>query len=192
MKKIIVLLAFLMVFTSCGNQDKGSKNIRMMHWGGPPEIKLLREITDELKKDKGIIVDQERAPSGNPYMEKVLTLIAGGTPPDVVFVEVNNFKKFALKGVLVDLMPYIKKDKDIKVSDYYEQVIDRFSIDGKLYVLPRDIAPICVIYYNKNIFDEAGIKYPTDDWDRDKFLEIAKQLTAFNSKGVMSQYGYVD
>jgi len=196
MKTARILSVITIIFaaiTGCspGNKTDGTK-IRMMHWGGPPEIKLVREIINEIKEEKNITVTQERAPSGNPYMEKVLTQIAGGTPPDVLFVEVNNFKEFALKGVLEDLTPYINKDKDIKISDYYKKIIDRFTINGKLYVIPRDIAPICVIYYNKKLFDEAGLSYPKDDWDIDEFLETAKKLVKIDSKGRMAQFGFLD
>jgi ABC-type glycerol-3-phosphate transport system substrate-binding protein len=188
-KSIVLLLLFItFIFNPC---QAGNK-IRIMHWGGQQEIAVISNILKELKKEKGIDAEQDRAPSGNPYMEKVLTQIAGGSPPDVLFVEVNNFKEFALRGVLEDLTPYIENDKTINIKDYYPEIIDRFTTDGHLYVIPRDIAPICVVYYNKKIFDEAGVQYPTDDWDWNQFLEIAKKLVKKDAKGNVIQFGYLD
>jgi multiple sugar transport system substrate-binding protein len=125
-------------------------------------------------------------------MEKVLTQIAGGTPPDVLFVEVNNFKEFALRGVLEDLTPLLLNDKSINIKDYYPEIIDRFTIDGHLYVIPRDIAPICVIYYNKKMFREAGLAYPKEGWNWDQFLETAKKLVKKDAQGKTVQFGFLD
>lgn len=184
------LIYFIFIFFIF--QINAKNKIRIMHWGGQQEMAAISKILKELKKEKGIDADQDRAPSGNPYMEKVLTQIAGGSPPDVLFVEVNNFKEFALRGVLEDLTPYLEKDKTINIKDYYPEIIDRFKVNGRLYVIPRDIAPICVVYYNKKIFDEAGIKYPTDDWDWNQFLEISKKLVKKDTKGNIIQFGYLD
>jgi len=185
---VLVMFAF-----SCMNGNKQGK-IRLMHWGGVPEIKLINQIIADIKKEKGIEVVQERASSGNPYMEKVITQAAAGYAPDVLFVEVGNFKEFVDRGLLVDLTPYIEKDKgkDFNIKDYYPQIIDRFTLDGKLYVIPRDIAPECVIYYNKKMFDEAGVPYPKNDWTWKDLLDTAKKLTKKDAKGRITQFGFLD
>ncbi|MCX7698146.1 MAG: extracellular solute-binding protein, partial [Candidatus Goldbacteria bacterium] len=146
MKRLLSFLfcvILLMFFTGCGGQKK-TADLRFMYWGDVAEIKIIKDMVDKFEKDTKLKVSAERAPSGPPYMEKVLTQFAGGSAPDVLFVEVNNFKQFAQKGVLEDLNPYLEKETTIKKSQFYPEIIDRFTIDGKLYVLPRDIAPICV------------------------------------------------
>jgi len=198
MKKFLVIflavaaiIATIVVFHGCSNEPP--KKLRLMYWGDVQEIKIITEMVAKFEKDTGITVSAERAPSGPPYMEKVLTQLAGGNAPDVLFVEVNNFKSFADKGVLEDLAPYIATDPELKMKDFYPEIIDRFTVDNKLYVLPRDIAPICVVYYNKKMFDKAGVKYPTDDWSwPDGFLKIAKKLTKKDANGRITQYGFVD
>ncbi len=197
MKKFLVIflavagiIASIIMFNGCSNV--APKKLRLMYWGDVQEIKIITEMVEKFEKDTGITVSAERAPSGPPYMEKVLTQMAGGSAPDVLFVEVNNFKTFAEKGVLEDLAPYIAQDTELKMKDFYPEIIDRFTIDGKLYVLPRDIAPICVMYYNKKMFDKAGVKYPKDDWDWNGFLKIAKKLTKKDANGRVTQFGFVD
>lgn len=156
---VLVLLLLIFILTACQKgQQKSSDMLRFMYWGDVQEIEIISNLVKQFEKDTKIKVSAERAPSGPPYMEKVLTQFAGGNPPDVLFVEVNNFKKFAEKEVLEDLTPYLEKETAFKKKDFYPQIIDRFTINNKLYVLPRDIAPICVVYYNKKLKIEAGGK----------------------------------
>lgn len=189
----------LMQVAACGKTKheltaEETKNaIRLMHWGDLIEMNNNKKIIDDIKGKKGIDVIQERAPANN-YIEKALTLAAAGMAPDVMFVEVGNFKAFVDKGLLVDLTDLIKDDpdKDFNIKDYYPEVIDRFTVNGRLYVVPRDIAPICVIYYNKKLFNEAGLPYPKDDWTWDDFLKTAQKLVKKDASGRFVQYGFLD
>jgi ABC-type glycerol-3-phosphate transport system substrate-binding protein len=199
MRKVFLILASvlaaaaLVFFVGCkGGTGLGGKTIRFMYWGDTSEIQIIKTMVEKFEKETGVKVSAERAPSGPPYMEKVMTEFAGGSAPDVLFVEVNNFKEFASKGVLEDLTPYLEKDTTMKKSDFYDAIIDRFTVDGSLYVIPRDIAPICVVYYNKTMFDEAGVKYPKEDWNWNDMLKIAKKFVKKDANGVPTQYGYVD
>jgi multiple sugar transport system substrate-binding protein len=197
-KGFLILLAVLSVLslvflTGCkGGPVLGGNTLRFMYWGDTSEITIIKEMIAKFEKETGVKVSAERAPSGPPYMEKVLTQFAGGSAPDVLFVEVNNFKQFAQKGVLEDLTPYMEKETKLKTSDFYKEIIDRFTVGNSLYVLPRDIAPICVVYYNKKMFDESGLKYPKDNWDWNDMLKLAKKLVKKDSNGIPTQYGYVD
>ncbi len=189
---VLTVIAVAFAFSGCGKKGFGGGTLRFMYWGDVAEIEIINNQIAKFTKDTGIKVSAERAPSGPPYMEKVLTQFAGGSAPDVLFIEVNNFKKFAEKDILEDLTPYLENETAFKKEDFYPQIIDRFTVDNKLYVLPRDIAPICVVYYNKNLFDEAGIKYPTDNWNVKEFLLKAQKLTKKDSNGKVIQFGFVD
>ncbi len=197
MRKVLLLAVVLgifgLLFGGCGKMGGGKQgDLTFMYWGDVAEIQIIKQMIAKFEKDTGLKVDAQRAPSGPPYMEKVITQIAGGAPPDVLFVEANNFKEFAQKGVLEDLTPYLEKEKAFKRSDFYPKIINRFT-DGKaLYVLPRDIAPICVVYYNKKAFDEAGVKYPKDDWTWTDMVRIGKRLVKKDANGMVTRFGYVD
>jgi multiple sugar transport system substrate-binding protein len=188
----VLALTAVLIFTGCNKPLGGTNKIRFMYWGDVSEIEIINQAVADFEKATGVKVSAERAPSGPPYMEKVLTQFAGGSAPDVLFVEANNFKKFADKDVLEDLTPYLDKETAFKKSDFYPQIIDRFTVDNKLFVLPRDIAPICCVYYNKNLFDEASVKYPTDDWSWKDLLSKGLKLVKKDAQGRIVQYGYVD
>lgn len=115
------------------------------------------------------------------YEDKMRTLLAAGTTPDVMRVNDDYVVGYASKGQLRDLMPYITK-ADWKREDMFEKIYDFALKEGHYWVISAGNQPR-LIYYNKNMFDEAGIPYPPSDWDPDKgwtwddFLQTAKALT---------------
>ncbi len=100
--------------------------------------------------------------------------------------------EFQPRGLLEPLNAYLDKDPEVHLKDYYPQSLDAFTIGGKLYGLPRDISVIAVVYYNKALFQKAGLPFPTDHWNWDDFLEITRKLTARDAKGNVTCWGFVD
>jgi multiple sugar transport system permease protein len=139
--------------------------IRFRYWGDVKETAIIKGMVQKFEETHpGVHVSAERAPAGNPYVQKVLVEFAGGTPPDVLFVETNIFVTLADKGVLMPLNGFMRDDPSFRLADYYQEIVNRFTVRGQVYTIPRDIAPVACIYYNKKIFDAAGIPYPSDDW----------------------------
>lgn len=186
------ILGSFLFFSGCGS--KGSKSgpteIKVTFWGTPEEVDIItHSIEDWQKEHAGIKVVFEHTPYTG-YDSKVLTRIAGGAAPDVITTEVNYFVTFASKGVLEDLTPFVKEDPEFRSSDFFPQILDRFTVDGKLEAIPRDVAPFACVFYNKELFDQAGVPYPTDDWNWDDLLRIARALTKKDSNGRTLQYGF--
>ena len=69
-------------------------------------------------------------------------------------------------------------------------MVDRYTVNGKVLGIPRDTAPMACVYYNKKLFDEAGLPYPTDDWDWNDLLAKAQKLTKVDKDGKVIQYGF--
>lgn len=109
------------------------------------------------------------------YMTKLPTILAGGAVPDVIHQHVSIVQDYAAKGALTDLTPYMQQDGVLK-EDYIPALFDAFSHAGKVWALPKDSAA-WGIYYNKTMFDAAGVPYPKPDWTMQEFQEIALALT---------------
>ena len=108
----------------------------------------------------------------NGYVDKAVTTILGGGGPDILAVDVTQM------GTLVDknlLLPWDDKIQDMDLSDF-AAVIDGGKFDGTYYGLPYRTSS-SIMYYNKTMFDEAGVAYPEEGWTYDDMLEIAKKLT---------------
>lgn len=193
--KSFSILLTIFVLIGCGSPlepgNKGVTEVKVSFWGTPEEIGIITEALAPWQADHPEIkIVFEHTPYTG-YISKVLTRIAGGAAPDIIATEVDYFVTFATKGVLEDLLPYAKADpQGFDTSDFFPQILDRFTYQEKLLAIPRDIAPFACVFYNKKVFDQANIPYPSDDWNWSDLLRIARDLTKKDSSGRISQYGF--
>lgn len=195
-----VLLCFFSVqlLTAGGTKDSSSggaaarpAEILLMSIGYTEELDTFSAIIDSLNaKNPDIHVTLEQVPgSWNDYNQKVISLITAGTPPDIGRMMGPGQSAFVSRGQLLDLTPMVQRD--IKMADYYESAFESVKLDGRIYGVPTGIYTLNV-YYNKKMFDEAGIPYPSADWNnpwtKEQFLETARKLTS--GSGPAKKYGF--
>ena len=136
-------------------------------------------------------VDIQVVPWGN-YWDKLQTAVAGGEAYDVFWMNGPNFPVYASKGVLMDLQDRVAAD-NLDTSVYPQALVDLYTYDGDVYGLPKDFDTIAV-YYNKDMFDAAGMDYPSADWTWDDLKSTAQALTKDGNWGFASttadQAGY--
>lgn len=124
------------------------------------------------------------------YEAKLMTMVAGQIAPDLVHVTYNNFPMLTAQGLTEDLTPYVARDREFSLSNYYPVVLDGMRVKGRLNGLPTDWSTI-VLFYNKKLFDRYGISYPDMSWDWNKFLWAAKKLTVDTDQdGRIDQFGF--
>ena len=198
---IAAFISLSLVLPGCGpkssappvsskSAESGPVEIKVAFWGAPDEVNIITDIIRDWQASRpDILVKLEHTPYRG-YVDKLLTRIAGRAAPDIICTEVDLFVTFQTKGVLLDLTPYVTGDPEFNLQDFYPEIIDRFTVKGRLYSVPRDTAPFACVYYNKKIFDEAGVPYPSDDWDMNDMLEKAKKLTAVDKDGRVTRYGF--
>lgn len=145
----------------------------------------IGKMFEEVRSDVSVqidIVSGDRA-------ESQMTMIAGGNPPDVLYLNDNFQYKFAQKGLLLDVSNYITAD-NYDFTPYNKEAVEANRYKGMMTAMPFEVSVTGVVY-NKNLFDEAGVPYPTFDvkdtsWNWDTLVETAKKLTD-ESK---NQYGF--
>lgn len=114
-------------------------------------------------------------------------LVAANKAPDILYT--GDLHLPYQKDIFLDLNAYIKKDNaKFKISDYYSNLLSPLKIDGKQYALPLSFN-VGLLYYNKKLFDQAGLKYPTATWTSKDFLDAAQKLTIKDAKGNVTQWG---
>ena len=129
----------------------------------------------------------------NEFDTQFSILSAAGTPPDVWSAwGSDNFADYVARGLVADLTPYIARDA-YDLSDFFPEVLDSYDFDGKRYGLPMQTTA-SFVFYNKDMFDAAGVAYPPTSWDDTSwtyaaFVEKCAQLTANTDDPEQAVYG---
>ncbi len=110
------------------------------------------------------------------YFTKLQTQVAGGTAPDTFELNYENFVTYASAGTLLDLSAPAAADATFDASVYYPKAYGVFQRDGVQYGLPESFSDV-VLLYNKDLFDAAGVDYPSADWTWKDELAAAEKLT---------------
>ncbi len=190
---VISLVFAFSTMMGCQKEEKVTeqKTIRFTTWGSPASNKVYQDVVDEFEKRNPDIKVELMMLPWDAYHRKILTMFAAGSKLDVMRLANSYFPQFMEKGALLPLDEYIAKDKDeIDPDDFYpEALMGGRGEDGRVYGLPVDIAG-WAIYYNRGLFDEAGLPYPDESWTWDTLLEMAKKLTKdLDGDGRIDQYG---
>lgn len=109
------------------------------------------------------------------YWTKLETAATGGAVADVFQMNGPNIYKYADAGIILPLDDKIA-EAGIDMSKFPEAMNDIYNIDGVQYGLPIDWDTIG-LWYNKEVFDAAGVAYPTDSWTWEDMVAAAEQIT---------------
>lgn len=188
MKELIsVTLCITFLISGCGS--KKEEGIKLMYWGSYEEIDIMNNMVSAFEQ-KHPEIDVYPIHSAN-YMDKLQIMIGGGTPPDLFYLGNDNFVAYVDAGALASFEEMKRTDTLFDEQDYFELPFNAFNYEGNLYGLPISWTPL-ILYYNKDIFDEAGVSYPDTTWDWDDFLSACKRCTKdIDGDGVADQFGYL-
>jgi putative sugar ABC transporter, sugar-binding protein len=119
------------------------------------------------------------------YTQKLSVMLNGGNDLDVVWIkDADTTPTLAGRGQLEDLTPYIERDGiDLGM---YNGLAEPMNMGGKQVAVPTNTS-YYILYYNKDIFDEAGVDYPTNDMTWADFEELAAKVTI--GEGSDKKYG---
>lgn len=200
MRRIALILAVVSLCAAqcgCARRSGESGGRVVIEWYAPatPEfLKLYREefIPEFERLHPRIKVRLNASLGDTGYDAKLLTLIAGGIPPDVVHFTQVDYPYFAAKGLLLDVGALARPDKSFSLTDYFGPVLDGMRVQKRLYGLPSDFSTI-VLFYNRELFDRANVSYPASSWTWDDFVKAARRLTIDKDKdGNPEQFGFVN
>jgi len=139
--------------------------------GLSPHQTIIANYEDQ---NENVLVQLE-AIAGRDYYTRILTQIAADRAPDVMNIGDDAVPSFVEKGAFVPIGQCLE-DIGFDTSVYLPGLLEPGTVDGELYFLPKDYSTLAV-YYNKILFDEAGVDYPQDGWTWDDMLETAQALT---------------
>jgi len=158
-----------------GPRVKQGTTLQWMYWSSPgPWIEANQKEAAAFEAKyapQALKIEQMNVPSGQPFLDKLTSLLAGGSPPDIAEIMPWDVPQYQAKRLLLNLSPLQKRDK-YDLTDFFPAGFDqyRWTADGKpggtsgdLYGVPRDF-PTRALVYNVDAFKEVGAKVPAPDW----------------------------
>lgn len=188
----LVAVMSVTTFAGCGNNggnngggDSGELGgeLNVAIWDGGQQAGL-QQILDDFTAETGVKTNLQVI-TWDSYWTLLEAGASGGDMPDVFWMHSNEAVKYMSNGILLDITDQVNSSEVLEMDKFPEDLKEMYQYDGKTYALPKDMDTVA-IWYNKTMFDEAGIPYPDGSWTWDDFYEIAKQLT----KDDGSQYGF--
>ncbi len=170
--------------------------LTIFQWINPQIIESTERAIERFKERyPNVTVETQFVPqpSWGEYNSAMLNQVASGDTPDIFASAIEGFSEIASKGILRDLGDVIANDPDAQavLGDIDPNLLEGMKTrpSGELNFFPTEWNNI-VMFYNKDMFDAAGIAYPAADWTWEDFRAAAEALTIRDESGNVSQYGY--
>jgi multiple sugar transport system substrate-binding protein len=170
---------------------RGGRDDARMRWVVDPNPIRAEQIRLFRAKNPAIIVIND--PDAGP--QRILTQLAGGVPPDVFAIySPQSASLFARKDVLEDLRPWVRR-YDVDMDMFWPQ-LDGFIYErgdrkrGRILGFP-DNCGTYMLFYNRRMFREAGVREPDAAWTWRQFTDAALRLTKRDASGRVVQFGAV-
>lgn len=195
MKKSILastLITSMFAFTGCsssGDGDSDKISLRYSIWDNTHKKAIETLISNYEKENPNVDIQLEIISNGD-YWTKMETAAAGGSAPDIFWVDARRFGTYAKSGMLVEMDDYIKQNK-IDMSQYLESITGIYNFDGKQYAMPS-FWDDNVLLLNTKMMEKYGIEKPKKDWNWQEMLtwlegakaKLPKDIYPFTSSTV--------
>jgi ABC-type glycerol-3-phosphate transport system substrate-binding protein len=140
-------------------------------------VRYLSEGFQRLHPDIRLRVNAVQATDWSDFFAKILTQIAAGTAPDLVYVATEGVQLFAERlGVALD--PWVRRDA-AELREYFADVhpslVESMMYNGSLFQLPVEFNA-ADIYLNRRVLRRAGADFPAPDWTRDDFTALLRRM----------------
>ena len=184
---IMVLLISTMLAAGGGRQAQagGGSRISVLVWTSAEVAATIKEVAKPFEDRTNAIVEVTVVPLAD-YIQRLTTMVAANSAPEVYWVGENMAAQFYNDGLLGDLSS-LMSDREWDFDDFVKSQRDYHTYNGKLMAVPFSGQPL-VLFYNKTLFQKAGLKTPTElfeanQWTVDAMLDAAVKL-ADSANGV--------
>ncbi|WP_096185579.1 ABC transporter substrate-binding protein [Evansella halocellulosilytica] len=184
-----VFILFILLIAACGGDaetegNSTTKTLNLALWDEEVSDVIDLSIEEFEEANPNVEVNVTYTPWSD-YWTRTRTSLAGGSGPDVFWINGANFYQYTSSGFIKNLEPFIEEE-NFDTSVYPESLLELYSYEGNLHGMPHFLDSIA-LFYNKRMFDEKGVDYPDETWTWDTVEEVGAQLTS-EEDGV---YGYV-
>ncbi len=185
---VVALLALLLSLSLSG-LAAAKTTLTFLIWG---DTTVWQPLLDDFHaKHPDIQIDLQASGSNAFTVQEAFTIRSvAGASPDLVVTHFITHSDVDRLGLYADLTPYIERDNVDIYSQFPRGIIDFFTTEGKITGLPWQLSTM-LLWYNKSIFDQNGLGYPSRDWHMTaELIDHARKLTHDkNGDGETDQWG---
>lgn len=176
MRRLAALMVAVLVAGAC-TADDAPAELTVMVAGDPAELEAYREVVAGYAARPGATpVRLVEVADRDELIVRLSSAIAGGAPPDLFLMNYRAYGQFQSRGALAPLGHYLDREGGLEAADFFETPLAAFRDDGVQTCLPQNVSSL-VVYYNADLFAEAGIEPPGDRWTWDEMVEAALAIT---------------
>lgn len=147
-----------------------------------------REIVEAFHQENPHIRIELVDTAGTGLVPKMQTMLAGGVPLDIGYMDPWLVVQWGKEGLLEPLDSYIEQDQE-QFADWPDQVFEFYRTGGKLYGIPQDLQ-VGGIFYNIDMFGSAGVPTPFPGWTYADLEEMARRLRVVGQDGRAQRWGF--
>ncbi len=183
---IALMLISALALSGCGSGSSanGKKELTFMFRGGTDEQKAYESVVKSFEAKHPDVQVKIIVTTPDQYSTKLRAAITGNRVPDVFYFGPGDMKAYVNSKVLLNLTPYIEKNKDVNLNDIWKYGVDLYRYNGQmvgegdLYGMPKDLGPFA-LGYNKTLFEKEGLPLPDPNkpYTWEQFIKICQQAT---------------
>jgi len=156
---------------------------------GEADIPFFQEVIDSFTSANPGIGIEYLDIAGEEFYDSINAQGVGQQLPDVWYTRTFDVPVYANAGWTTNLQPLIERDAaEVNIEDFWPAGLEQLRWNGDIYGLLYDFSTIG-IYYNKQLFDQAGIAYPTDEWNWTDLVNLGLQFTEQDANGQFTKWG---
>lgn len=177
----VVALLSACALAGCGGGSSADSANAMYTWiSNDSDRAQWQAFVDAIKEEDPEFNLKMEGPSFQDYWTKVKTRMSASDAPCIMTTQAARAQE--LKELLAPLDELVASN-NVDMSAYNEAMLKGLTVDGNLLAIPYDAAPL-ILYYNKDLFDQAGLEHPGKNYTWDQFVKDAKALTNGDVYGV--------
>lgn len=167
--------------------------LTVMHWGTPAEDAIVQRLCDTFQRENPKVRIVRINPGAGGFPQKLKTMMAAGTPPDVFYLRPDMMPDLAQMELIAPLDRYVANEPKEWVDDFFPVLLDAMRYDrstglvggnGTLYGLPKDFTT-AIFWINTDLYDQAGVDWrriQKEGWTWDEFEAVMKQIRALTNQ----------
>ena len=164
--------------------------VTVMLAGFSVDTPVVQRLIDQFVRGRVPGVNVQWQPITDDFGRFITTTLAAGTAPDIFYLDIFASAPLVRAGRIEPLDSYLRDSHRTLIIDFVPELMQAFTFERRVYAIPKDFNSL-VAFYNKDMFDAAGVPYPADDDTWAAFKEKIARVHRFVNRADPGIYGMI-